>query len=207
MALWQEGDILGPTNLNSKGASATSSGGFSTNTLQAESGATLNITPGTVLVSEITQAREAFAWGGGAPSTTYCRLTTNLTEDQYGLAWNYKRSNNTQDDPTKSSWRMTGGHAGGASAWFVSYAPAGASTHSFALYVDPHFTVVGDSGFIAPTGPETLQVSGSTMRLNDSFIPATGTSSGRTGDISWGSGFIYVCVSTNSWRRATLAAF
>ena len=38
------GDVLGPTNLNAKGGSATTSGGFSTNTVTAESGTSVLFT-------------------------------------------------------------------------------------------------------------------------------------------------------------------
>lgn len=37
--------------------------------------------------------------------------------------------------------------------------------------------------------------------------PANSTDTGRTGEIRIVNGFIYVCVATNSWQRATLAAF
>lgn len=39
---WGDGDYITPTNLNSKGASATSVAGFSTNTLRPESGSTIS---------------------------------------------------------------------------------------------------------------------------------------------------------------------
>jgi len=53
MTLWVTGDILGPTNLNNKGGSATSAAGFSTNTLGAESGNTVTLSPGsTALVAK-----------------------------------------------------------------------------------------------------------------------------------------------------------
>lgn len=47
MSPWASGDSLTPSTLNAKGASATSSGGFSTNTLRAESGATIHVSGAT----------------------------------------------------------------------------------------------------------------------------------------------------------------
>lgn len=49
--------------------------------------------------------------------------------------------------------------------------------------------------------------SGATMRVEIPFTPASGTASGTTGDIVWDSDFVYVCESTDSWVRATLARF
>lgn len=50
---WQTGDIVGPTNLNLRGASASSTTGFSTNTLNPESGNTIIVQPyGTAFVSQ-----------------------------------------------------------------------------------------------------------------------------------------------------------
>jgi hypothetical protein len=37
--------------------------------------------------------------------------------------------------------------------------------------------------------------------------PATAGAAGTTGQIEWDSGFIYVCVATNSWKRAAIAAW
>ena len=36
--------------------------------------------------------------------------------------------------------------------------------------------------------------------------PATSGAAGTTGTIVWDDGFIYVCVATNSWKRAPIAA-
>ena len=52
-----------------------------------------------------------------------------------------------------------------------------------------------------------LHVSGATITVGTSFTPATGTSSGTTGDIVWDSSYMYVCQSTDSWSRATLETF
>lgn len=37
--------------------------------------------------------------------------------------------------------------------------------------------------------------------------PATATATGRTGEVSWDSGFWYVCVAPNTWKRAALASW
>lgn len=51
MSVWQTGDVVGPTNLNARGGSATTLAGFSTNTLAPESGSTLSVSGSVVLRS------------------------------------------------------------------------------------------------------------------------------------------------------------
>ena len=36
------------------------------------------------------------------------------------------------------------------------------------------------------------------------YVPSTATSTGTTGQVTWDSGYVYVCVATNTWKRATL---
>lgn len=43
--------------------------------------------------------------------------------------------------------------------------------------------------------------------LRASSAPASGTSRGSAGELAFDTSYIYVCVSTNSWRRAALSAF
>lgn len=43
--------------------------------------------------------------------------------------------------------------------------------------------------------------------LSAPAVPASGTASGSTGQISWDASYVYVCASANSWRRASLSAF
>ena len=37
--------------------------------------------------------------------------------------------------------------------------------------------------------------------------PATATSTGTAGTIAYDSGYLYVCVATNSWKRVAIAAW
>lgn len=38
-------------------------------------------------------------------------------------------------------------------------------------------------------------------------VPALATSSGVAGQMAYESGFLYVCVASNTWQRATLSTF
>jgi hypothetical protein len=38
-------------------------------------------------------------------------------------------------------------------------------------------------------------------------VPATATSTGVAGQVAYASGFLYVCVATNTWRRTALSTW
>ena len=40
-----------------------------------------------------------------------------------------------------------------------------------------------------------------------SYVPETSESTGDTGQIVWDDNYIYVCVATNTWKRASLATW
>ena len=69
--------------------------------------------------------------------------------------------------------------------------------------VDANFGWMGNVGFSAAN----VVVTGA-ITLSNSFAP-TGNSSatGVVGQLVWDSGNIYVCVATNSWKRATLSSY
>jgi hypothetical protein len=46
-----------------------------------------------------------------------------------------------------------------------------------------------------------VHIGGSTLRLGTSRTPASSTATGNTGEICWDASYLYVCVSTNTWRR------
>ncbi|MBT9169332.1 MAG: hypothetical protein DDT19_02690 [Syntrophomonadaceae bacterium] len=61
---------------------------------------------------------------------------------------------------------------------------------------------------IGLTVPTTLlDINSDTLRLRTARTPATAGAAGNTGDICWDANFLYVCVATNVWRRASLAAW
>lgn len=43
--------------------------------------------------------------------------------------------------------------------------------------------------------------------LNLVPVPATATSNGTAGQVAASSGFFYLCIATNTWRRVAIAAF
>ncbi len=45
------------------------------------------------------------------------------------------------------------------------------------------------------------------LRMSAPAVPATATSTGSEGQVSWDSNYVYVCVATDSWKRAALSSW
>lgn len=71
------------------------------------------------------------------------------------------------------------------------------------IYVDSS----GNVGFgtTSPTG--NIDHTGSTLRLRTSRTPASASATGNAGEICWDSNYVYVCVATNTWKRAALSTW
>jgi hypothetical protein len=64
---------------------------------------------------------------------------------------------------------------------------------------------------ILPVGGDIKNSSGNSIICNipgpTSSVPATMTSTGIAGQLAYNSSHVYVCVATNTWRRASLGTF
>jgi len=60
-------------------------------------------------------------------------------------------------------------------------------------------------GTITPT--EKLDVNSDAIRVRTASTPASATATGARGEIRWDSGYVYVCTSTNVWKRTSLATW
>lgn len=60
-------------------------------------------------------------------------------------------------------------------------------------------------GTNAPTA--LLDVASNTVRVRTAKTPASASDTGNAGDICWDSGYVYVCVATNTWKRAALSTW
>lgn len=56
-------------------------------------------------------------------------------------------------------------------------------------------------------GASKLVVNDSSIQLNTAKTPASASDTGTTGQICWDSGYVYVCVATNTWKRAAIATW
>jgi hypothetical protein len=50
----------------------------------------------------------------------------------------------------------------------------------------------------------TFNADGTATWPTPGYVPSTATSTGVAGTVTWDSGYVYVCVATNTWRRASL---
>lgn len=76
------------------------------------------------------------------------------------------------------------------------------------------FIGAGVSGFrngnvgIGTTAPTCkLDIAGDKMRLRTPKTPSSASGSGTTGEIAWDGAYIYVCVATDTWKRAALSTW
>jgi len=61
---------------------------------------------------------------------------------------------------------------------------------------------------IGTDSPTTfLDVNSDVIRLRTAKTPATAGATGNQGDICWDTGYIYVCVATNTWKRTAIATW
>lgn len=67
---------------------------------------------------------------------------------------------------------------------------------------------VDDKVGIATSSPTAkLDVNSNVIRLRTAKTPASASASGNAGDICWDANYIYVCVATNTWKRAALSSW
>lgn len=69
-------------------------------------------------------------------------------------------------------------------------------------------TVVGAGGYSGSfTGGKGVNVASGSLFLTSGNPPAGAGATGQVGQIAWDSGYIYVCIATNAWKRATIEAW
>lgn len=62
-------------------------------------------------------------------------------------------------------------------------------------------------GTSADSGGALLQVNGDRIRVGNARTPASATATGSAGEICWDANYIYVCIATNTWKRADIATW
>lgn len=60
-------------------------------------------------------------------------------------------------------------------------------------------------GTKAPSG--LLDINDNKLRVRTAQTPASATAAGNAGEVCWDASFLYVCVATNSWKRAALSTW
>lgn len=72
------------------------------------------------------------------------------------------------------------------------------------LYEDTDLQRVLTNGNTSSLGLTVNSVSTNLFVISASAVPGSSTAQGSPGQIAWDSSYIYVCVSANTWKRATL---
>ena len=68
-------------------------------------------------------------------------------------------------------------------------------------------TNLGYIGLGNKTPQVRLDMSSDVLRLRTPKTPATAGAIGHQGSIAWDANYIYVCVATNTWKRAAIATW
>ena len=77
-----------------------------------------------------------------------------------------------------------------------------AQTHM--LFVDGGSDRIG----IGTNQPEAaLDIASHSIRIQNPRTPISATAAGNTGEIRWDADYIYICVATNTWKRAALSSW
>jgi len=89
--------------------------------------------------------------------------------------------------------------------WFRLY-NNGSANYAFRFTHDAKLLIKdGASSTDAPTA--SLDIDSDIIRLRNSKTPSSSSDTGNPGDICWDSDYIYVCVATNTWKRAALSSW
>jgi len=146
-------------------------------------------------------------WMAGASSSN--NFTIRQDNDSYRLLLNHISgdygSTYLCSDGSKGSVTINGsGKARDGGGGFRVY--AGQST-SPALW----FRVYSSSNSPLPTAGSTmvwdLDIGSNNILIRQSKTPASAGASGTAGTICWDSDYIYVCVATNTWKRAAISSW
>jgi lysophospholipase L1-like esterase len=65
----------------------------------------------------------------------------------------------------------------------------------------------GSLGINTSSPSARLDVNSDTIRVRTARTPASAADTGNQGDITWDTDFVYVCVATNTWKRAALSTW
>jgi len=81
------------------------------------------------------------------------------------------------------------------------------------IKINGNFSNLSTVGFSAANISVTNEIDTVTANISSklivgsAYVPTSNSSSGTPGQIAWDSGHIYVCIATNTWRRANVAAW
>lgn len=69
------------------------------------------------------------------------------------------------------------------------------------LIADPNQVYIDGSANSTANNAGWIAIKGSTLRITDQRTPASSSASGLAGEICYDSSYMYICISSNTWRR------
>lgn len=101
---------------------------------------------------------------------------------------------------TGSSNTIIGRHIGTASLTGTIVLAAGTTVRAWC-------DNTGKWGFGTTAPTASLDTAGNSLRVRTASTPASATAAGNAGTVTWGADYLYVCVATNTWKRAALSTW
>ena len=156
----------------------------------------------------------AYGWGNHASAgylTSYTVTASDLNSISITALSDVNTAGASVNDVLKwngSAWTAqadaTGGGGGGANVTISDTAPGGASAGDLWWESDKgrlkiYYQDVDTTQWVDASPPLAPALS--------SNAPATASSAGSEGDIRFDSGYVYVCIATNTWKRAALTTW
>lgn len=113
-------------------------------------------------------------------------------KNEGGKRWGLQTDNTTE-----------AGSNAGSDFRINSYDDAGVFVRT-AMYIKRSNGYVG----LQTSGPtRMLDVNSDAIRIRTAKTPTSATTTGNAGDICWDTNYVYVCVATNTWKRAALTSW
>lgn len=141
---------------------------------------------------------------GGAPSIilrrrngTYSAQTTTAVNDTIGQIDASGFDGTTFRQNAQIQMYAVETFTSTANGTAMSFATTTAGTTTLTTRLTLHTT----ANFTVPV------ISTGNLRIASPTVPAAANSAGTAGDIAWASGFLYVCVATNTWQRVAIATW
>ena len=156
----------------------------------------------------------AYGWGNHASAgylTSYTVTASDLNSISITALADVNTAGVSVNDVLKwngSAWTAqadaTGGGGGGANVTISDTAPGGASVGDLWWESDKgrlkiYYQDVDTTQWVDASPPLAPALS--------SNAPSTASSAGSAGDIRYDSGYVYVCIATNTWKRAALTTW
>jgi hypothetical protein len=75
------------------------------------------------------------------------------------------------------------------------------------VIADPTFTYNDGSADSTANNEGWVVINGSTIRIMNDRTPSTSSDPGYKGEICYDTNYLYICISTNTWKRIALSSF